>query len=251
MKSAVRAAAIIAVFSLLSKILGTAKWAVFANQLGAGREMDIYVAAFRFPDLIFNFLILGTLSAAFLPVFVDFLQKDHAHAFRIASTIFTFTFIVMSGMSLLGFIFAPFIVRLIVPGFDAQSQAVTIQLTRIMMLSPLFFSVSSVLTGLLHSFQKFTVAAIAPLLYNISIIFGIFFLYPRFGLAGLAWGVVLGASLHLIFQLPAAFNLGFRPFAIFDLRDAGVKKIAKLFLPRVFGIELGQISLLVASILAS
>ncbi len=251
MKSAIRAAAVIAIFSILSKILGAARVAVFANRLGAGQEMDIYVAAFRLPDLIFNLLILGTLSAAFLPVFVDFLKKDHPHAFRIASTIFSFTLIVMSGMSLLGFIFAPFIVRLIVPGFDQQSQAVTVQLTRIMMLSPLLFSISSVLTGLLHSFKKFAVAAIAPLFYNISIIFGVFFLYPRFGLTGLAWGVVLGAGLHLIFQLPAALNLGFRPFAVFDIRDEGVKKIAKLFLPRIFGVELGQISLLVASVLAS
>src|SRR3989344_3180592 len=125
MKSAIRATLLIAIFSIASKILGAARQAVFANQLGAGQEMDIYVAAFRLPDLIFNFLILGTLSAAFIPVFVDYLQKDKVHALKIASTVFSFTLIVMSGTALLGFIFAPLIVRLMVPGFDDSAQAAT------------------------------------------------------------------------------------------------------------------------------
>jgi len=246
-----KATLVIAIFSILSKILGAVRQAVLAHQFGAGAQVDIYVAAFRFPDLIFNLFILGTLSVAFIPVFVEYLNKDKDEALKIASSIFNLALMLMGALSFLGFIFAKQIVHLIVPGFSPDAMAQTVTLARILMLSPLLFTLSSVLTSVLQSYQRFIVPAVVPLMYNLSIIFGIIFLYPRMGLPGLAWGAVIGASLHFVFQLPSAFRLGFKPFRNFSVSHPGVKKIVKLFLPRIIGLDLGQISLIVASVIGS
>lgn len=251
MSSVIRATILIAALGILSRILGAVRDAVFAHQFGAGPEMDIYVASFRLPDLLFNLLILGTLSAAFIPVFVGYLHRDEREAKEIASTIFNLTFLVMAAVAVLGFLVSPLVVRLLVPGFSAQARAQTLVLTRIMMLSPLFFSLSSVLSSTLHSYKRFFLVAAAPLLYNLSIIAGVVFLYPSFGLAGIAWAVVAGAFLHFAVQFPAGLALGLRPFAVLNIAHAGVRKIGKLFLPRIFGVELGQISLLGSSVLGS
>jgi putative peptidoglycan lipid II flippase len=249
--SALKATILIASFSILSKLLGAVRQAVFAHAFGAGVESDIYVAAFRVPDLLFNLLILGTLSVAFIPVFVDYLAKGRKEAFQVASTIFNLTLILMAVVALLGMFFSPLLVKIIVPGFSRDEQAKTALMTQIMLLSPLFFSLSSVLTSVLQSFKRFVLAAIAPLFYNFSVIIGIVYLYPRFGLKGVAWGVVLGAFLHFAIQFPATFRLGLRPFEYLRLSDPGVRKIGKLFFPRIFGVELGQIALLVASVIGS
>lgn len=243
--------ALIGIFSILAKLLGLARDFVFANRFGAGEIVDIYVAGFRVPDLVYSLLVMGTLSVAFIPVFVRYLGQDKKEAFVIASTIFNLTFLVMGLIALLGLLYAPILVKLIVPGFSQEASLKTAALTRILMLSPLLFSLSSVLTSVLHSFKRFMLAAIAPLFYNAAIIFGVLFVYPRYGLSGIAWAVVGGAFLHFLLQFPSAFRLGLRPFRDFALRHAGVKKIGKLFVPRIFGIDLGQISLLSTSVIGS
>lgn len=246
-----KATILIAVLTILSKILGAARQAVFAHTFGAGQQIDIYVAAFRVPDLLFNLLILGTLSVAFIPVFVEYLERDKKEALEIASTIFNVTAVGMAIVAFAGIFLSPVLVKVLVPGFTAAAKAQTAFLTKILMLSPFLFSLSSVLTSVLQSFKKFFLAAVAPLFYNLSIIGGVLFLYPRFGISGLAWGVVLGAFLHFVIQFPSSLRLGLRPFRFWSLSHAGVRKIARLFVPRIFGIELGQISLLAASVLAS
>ena len=119
------------------------------------------------------------------------------------------------------------------------------------MLSPLLFSLSSILTSILHSFRKFLMPALAPLVYNISILAGIFFLYPTYGLPGIAWAVVAGAFLHFAVQLPSVFRTGTALFSHFNLSDPAVRQIGKLFLPRVLGLDIGQIGLLIASVIGS
>lgn len=249
--TSLQATIFIAAFSIFSKILGAVRQAVLAHKFGAGIEVDIYVAAFRVPDLIFNLFILGTLSVAFIPVFVEYLNKNRQEALKIASSIFNITLLLMSVLAILGAVLARGIVHLIVPGFSAEAMGQTITLTRILMLSPLLFSLSSVLTSMLQGSRRFIFPAIVPLFYNLSIIAGILFFYPRIGLPGLAWGAVLGAFLHLVLQLPSSLHLGLKPFANWSWGHPGVKKIAKLFLPRIIGLDLGQISLLIASVIGS
>ncbi len=246
-----RATVYIVIFAILSKILGLARIIVFSNRFGAGQDIDIYVAAFRVPDFIFNLLILGTLSAAFIPVFVSYLERDRKEAFKIASTVFNLTAIAMSVAGILGFIFAPWLVRIIAPGFDDASRAATTELTRILMLSPILLALSSVMTSVLQSFNKFVVASLAPLVYNLSIIFGVFFLYPKYGLKGIVWSVIAGAVLHFAIQIPSVLRLGMPFGRSLALSHPGVKKIGRLFGPRIFGLDLGQIGLLISSIIGS
>jgi len=251
MPNTLKATILIAVFSIFSKILGAVRQAVFAHEFGAGEVIDIYVASFRIPDLLFNLLIIGTLSSAFIPIFVSYLKSKESEAFAIASSIFNLTLLGMAAFSLLGFVFAGVLTKLIVPGFSAEAQALTAEMTRILMLSPLLFSVSTVLTSVLHSHKRFLLAAIAPLLYNIAIIGGVVFLYPKMGLTGIAWGVVIGAALHFLIQLPSVLRLGLNPFRTVRFKHKAMKRFARLFIPRIFGIDLGQVSLLIASIVGS
>jgi putative peptidoglycan lipid II flippase len=246
-----KAAGIIAVFSLLSRLVGLYRDRLFAGRFGAGDLLDSYYAAFRLPDFIFNLLILGTLSVAFIPVFTEYYFKNHKEANRIASTIITLTFGIMIVLSLILMLFVPEIIKIIAPGFEGQKYNDTITLTRILLISPVIFSLSSIFASILNSLRRFFVAALAPVLYNIGIIFGAVYLYPRFGINGLAYGVILGAILHMLAQLVDAQRSGFVFKPNLDFRHPAVQKIKHLFLPRIFGVDNAQIGLLIASAIGS
>jgi len=246
-----RATIIIAFFSLLSKLTGLLRMNVLTSKFEAHDTLDIFFAAFRVPDFLFNLLILGTLSAAFIPVFSEYLLKNKEQAWRLASSILNLTFIIIGTLALIMVIFAPIFISLVVPGFDDAKQTSTVILTRIMSLSVLFFSLSSVFSSILNSHKKFTLVAAVPVVYNLAIIFGAIFLYPIFGINALAYGVVLGAFLHMALQIPRAFSLGFRVRPALELNTPGLKKVAKLFIPRIFGMDSSQISLLISTIIGS
>ncbi|MFA6553622.1 MAG: murein biosynthesis integral membrane protein MurJ [Patescibacteria group bacterium] len=250
-------AIIIALASITSRVFGLVRDRLLASHFGAGNELDIYYAAFRIPDLIFNVLILGALSAAFIPVFVDYLQKarenpgQKSEAWDLANSLLN---ILVLGLILFGlvlFIFTPQLMPLIAPGFDHAKQATTVQLTRIMLGTIIFFGISNIFTGILNSFKRYLSFALAPVLYNVGIIIGILFLVPKFGLKGLAYGVVLGAAMHMLVQLPGVMKVGFRYRMIVDWRNAGVRLIGKLMLPRTFGLAVAQIDQLVSLIIGS
>jgi len=249
--SIARNASIVGIFTLLSRLVGLYRDRLFASTFGAGDLLDSYYAAFRFPDLLFNLLILGTLSVAFIPVFTEYLVKDPEEANRIANTILNFFFFGMSALALIALAFVPQLAHLIAPGFTGVKYQNTVTLTRIFLLSPVIFTVSSVFGSVLNSVKKFLVVSIAPILYNLGIIFGVKFLYPHFGVSGLAYGVILGALAHLISQAIAAVYRGFSYKPILDLKHPGVRKILKLFVPRIFGVDNSQLSLLIASIIGS
>jgi putative peptidoglycan lipid II flippase len=146
---------------------------------------------------------------------------------------------------------APLFMHLIVPGFAGEKFELTVGLTRIMFLSPLFLGLSSVLGGVLQSFKRFFVYSLAPIFYNIGIILGALFLVPKLGIYGLAWGVVGGAMMHMLVQLPTVFSLGFRYRLIFNLYDKNIRKIAVMMLPRTMSLAISQINLVVITIIAS
>jgi len=251
-KTIAGAALIIGASAILSRILGLIRDRLLVGGFGVGDELDAYYASFQIPNVLFALLVLGTLSVAFIPVFTEYLAKDKdKEAWHMANAILT---VVMTAMGVLCFVLilgAPWLVRVIAPGFEGEKLALTVKLTRIMMLSPLFFAVSAVFSSILNSFKQFMAVSIAPLLYNGSLIFGILFLSEPFGIAGVAYGAILGAVLHLLIQVPSASALGMRMRFVWDLKHRGVRQVGKLFLPRVFGIDISQISLLVGSIIGT
>lgn len=242
----------IAFFSLLSRILGIFRDRIFASRFGAGNELDAYFAAFRIPDFIFNLLVIGALSAAFIPVFTRYLSRGREdEAFKISNSVLNLVLILWLFIALLIFIFARPILGLLVPGFDTEKLSLTVNLTRIMLLSPLFFGISAVAGSMLNSYRRFFSFALAPVLYNLGIIIGALVLIPRMGVYALAVGVVIGAFLHMLLQQVNVYLLGFRYQRVLDFNHPGVRRIIKLALPRIIGMAVDQINLFVQTILGS
>jgi putative peptidoglycan lipid II flippase len=270
-KTVTFAAFILAVSALISRVLGLIRDRLLASGFGAGEELDIYFAAFRIPDFVYGILIVGGITATFLPVFSEYfkegkgsasadLDKDRVktnqnewnkQGLEFISNVLNCFFILLVLICGILAILTPLIVKFIIPGFSEQNLELTIQLTRIMFLSPVLFGLSSIFSGILHYFNRFFAYALAPIFYNLGIIFGILFLVPIYGIFGLIFGVILGALLHLLIQIPAVFNTGFRYKFILNFRSYGIIKIFRLMLPRTIGTAAYQINLIVITAIAS
>lgn len=252
--SFVSAAFILGVSSLLSRLVGLFQQRVFTTTYGAGDVYDAYLAAFRIPDVIFNLVTIGALSAAFIPLFTEKLfQKDRGEddAFAFASSILNILVVAVAGFSLVYAVFAPSIVPLITPGFHAEKLAMTIMLSRIMALQPILLTASFVVSGVLNSYKRFFAYGMAPILYNVGIIIGVMYFAPWWGIAGLGWGVVLGAVLHIGVQLPSFLAVGFRWQPILVSTKPDLQKVWRMMVPRIFGLAGEQVKLLVATVLGS
>ncbi len=258
------AAALIAISSLASRLLGVIRDRVLAGQFGAGPALDMYYASFRIPDLVYNLIILGALSSGFIPIFTSLIkdfacewgkdcdtQSNNREAWSLANNVLNYLFLSVVSLALLGMIFTPNIIHLITPGFSSQEQAITTTLTRIMFLSPIFLGISSILGGILQSFKRFLVYSLAPVFYNFGIIIGAIFFTQWWGVYGLAWGVVLGASMHMLIQLPMVYHLGWRYHFSLHYHDKSTRKIAKMMLPRTLSLAISQINLVIITIIAS
>lgn len=259
--SIANAAFILGVTGLLSNLLGLFRERLIAGKFGAGAMTDSFYASFRLPDLIFNFLILGALSSAFIPVFVEKIsqgKKDEAE--KIANSFMNFMFLCSLVFGVVLFILAPKLVPLLLPGFfnrpattDFNIYNTTVNMTRIMILSPILFSLSGVFSGILNSHKRFIAYSIAPLIYNLSIIGSILFLTDKFNppIYALAVGVIVGALFHALIQLPSVHATGHRWHPTLNFKDGQIARLIKLMVPRTLAIGAGQINLLVDTIVAS
>jgi putative peptidoglycan lipid II flippase len=256
LKTITGAALLVGAASLVSRFLGVIRDRVLAGQFGAGDTLDIYYAAFRIPDLIFNLLILGALSAGFIPVFTRIRAQmntdEHGcEEWKLVSNVMNVMGITLVLLCGLFIIFSPQIVPLITPGFGAEKMAATVRMTQIMMLGPIFLGLSNILGGVLQSFKRFFIYSLAPIVYNFGIIFGALFFVDWFGIYGLALGVLMGAAAHMLVQLPTVWHLGYRYRLIFDLVNESIRKIVKLMIPRTLGLAVSQINLVVMTIIAT
>lgn len=248
------AALIISLSGIASRFLGFLRDRLLASQFGAGDMLDAYYAAFRLPDLFYSLIVLGALSAAFLPVFTELRTKGgEREAWDLASDILGLLVVILGCLGMLGVIFSSQVITLVAPGFTGEKRDLAITLSQIMLLSPIFLSVSAVLSGVLMSFRRFIAYSLAPLFYNLGIIFGILVLVPLWGVSGLGWGVVVGALLHMVIQWPTLIGTGirfrFRPFQV--LKNPAVRRVIRLMIPRSLSLGVNQIGLLVMTIFAS
>jgi len=250
-KSISSASLILAVSYLMSAILGLVRDRLLAGTFGAGNELDVYYAAFTVPDFVSLILIFGAISAAVIPIFSSYLVKSKDDAWKYVSTLLNVFLLSLIIVCVILIIFTPAIISLTAPGFSGHKKDLAVMLMRIMFLSPIILGTSNLISGILQVFHRFLVTAVAPLLYNLGIIIGILFFVPRFGLQGLAWGVVLGGVLHLAIQLPVFFFSGFRYKANFNYKDPGVIKTIKLMAPRSLGLGAGQLNTIATTAIAS
>lgn len=253
-KDTLSAAGILMFTVFLSRILGLLRDRFLAGAFfdtTNSWQLDVYFAAFRLPDMIFQLLVVGAFSAAFIPVFSHYLIKAKHQAWHVASSVITiglFLFIFL-GAALV--IFAQPMSHLIAPNFSAQQLQLMVSLTRVLIIAQAFFLISNFLTGILQSHHYFLIPALSPIAYNLGIIFGILILSPIFGIYGPALGVILGALLHLIIQLPLVKILGFNYRPALDYRHPGVRQIGRLMLPRTLALAVSQIELTMAVFLAT
>lgn len=245
------AAILLGLASFLSRIIGLLRDRVFVHLFGAGDIVDAYLAAFRIPDFIFNLLLAGALTAGFVPIFLELWHKDPERSWALTNRVFRMIALVMGIAGLIGFIAAPHLVPLITPGFEGEKLRLTIQLTRIMMVSPLLMGLSGVLSGVLHARRQFTAFAFAPLIYNLTIIASAVFLVPHIGPQGLAWGVALGALLHCGVQFSAVLGSGWSMQQVLSWRDRDFKRMISLIIPRTFSLATGHLSFVILDSMAS
>ena len=235
------AAAVLSASIFASRILGLVRDRVLAHYF-VGEDIAIYFAAFRLPDTLFEILIMGAISSAFIPTFISYIShKKEEEGWKVSGIMMNLSLIVFLILAGVVFAFAKPFSAVVAPGFSSAEISLMAQLTRILLAAQGFFILSSFLTGVLKSYQRFLVPALAPIFYNLAIIFGILFLSGPLGIYAPAWGAVLGAFLHFATQIPLAVKLGFRPVFSLDLSHPGVKKIFRLAAPRALELVFLQV----------
>jgi len=261
-----KATSVVGLAVLCSRVLGLIREMVIAALFGASRNMDAFLTAFRAPNMLRDLFAEGALSTAFVTTFSRRIATEgDQSAWGLASKVATLTLVFMSAVTLLGILFAPFVIGILAPGFPAEKAALTILLTRIMFPFILLVSLAALVMGMLNAKNVFGVPAMASSFFNIgSIVGGVALCYwldpqpdwrhPHFGergLIGLALGTLLGGLLQLLIQVPSASRTGFRFRFDFDWRDPGVRTILALMGPATIAASAVQVNVAVNSGFAS
>ena len=254
-----RAAGVVGLAVLCSRVLGLAREQIFAALFGGGRVMDAFTIAFRIPNLLRDLFAEGALSTAFVTVFSRTAAlQDTAAAWRLADKVATLTAVSLSAITVTGIATAPWLVAALAPGFDPGKAALTVTLTRIMYPFILLVSLAALVMGMLNARNVFGMPAMASSFFNLgSIVSGVllgYWLDPRFGaraILGLAIGTLVGGTLQLVVQLPALRRAGHSFHPDFHWRDPGVRSILRLMGPSVIAASTTQLNVLVNSVFAS
>lgn len=237
----------------VSRILGWVRVAVIAASLGISRDLDIYIAAFRIPDFIFQLVAAGALASAVIPTIAALVATgERDRAWRVVSTVANLLLVVLAALAIVMFVAAPALAPLIAPGFDAADLPALVDLTRILLISPIFLALSAVATSILNSAGRFSASVMAPIVYNLVIIAAAVTLVPTYGLAGLAWGTVAGAAGTILVQVVPVFRgVGFHYTPAVDLHDREARRTLVLLGPRAIGLAGSQLTLLILTMLGS
>ena len=247
--------AIVAGGFLASKILGLLREILIARAFGTRGDLDTFFAATQFSDLLFAVIAGGALASVFIPVFSGYLVRDETSrraGWEFASAVVNDVFLAVTLFSIIGMLFAPQIVEhWLAPGFSTERRALTADLLRLVLLSTIIFGVSGTLTGILHAHNHFILPAIAPSLYNLGIIAGAVWLAPRFGIFGLAYGVVAGSALHLAIQIPGLIRHRARFVPTLGLRLSATRDLVTLLGPRIVTMLVVRVTWIVMTNFAS
>jgi putative peptidoglycan lipid II flippase len=238
---------------LISKITGILDDLILARTIGPGPELDAYYAAFSLPNLLFTLIAGGALASAFIPVFTGFLtQENRPGAWQLFSAVTNTAFVAAAiGASILA-LFAPWIVSATIGyGFSPEYQQLCANLMRTILISTVVFSISGVVMSALQANQHFFLPALAPIMYNLGILFGVVALAPTLGVWGPAIGVVIGSVLHLLIQVPGLIKYRAKWTAWLGWRDAHLRRVVKLMVPRIIGLGTIQLAGVITISLAS
>ncbi|OGJ42187.1 murein biosynthesis integral membrane protein MurJ [Candidatus Peregrinibacteria bacterium RIFCSPLOWO2_02_FULL_39_10] len=239
---------LITVSSLLSYLLGLARDRIIAVHFGTTSMTDAYNASFLIPDFIFNLFIAGALSAAFLPVFSQYLTKNKEEAHEIANTMLTSAFLAISVLSVVAIIFMGDMVPFLFSGAAEGMQKDITNMTRLMLIGSLFFSISNTLGNILMGYKHFVSYAISPVLYNLGIILGVIFLQEKFGIYSASIGVLIGSVFHCLIRVIDTFNTEYKFKPKLSFTHPGFIKIIKLMIPKSISLIAWQLNMYVFAI---
>lgn len=248
-----RAAGIVMFAIFLSRVLGFVRERAIATVFGRTGETDVFFAAFAIPDLMYQLLVGGVISSAFIPVFTQYLARDdEEQAWHVASSFINLAGFLLVGLTLLGIIFTPILAPLVGIGFEGEQRALLIKLMRVTFPAVFFTALSGISAGVLNSYQKFTLPAIGPLIYNFAQIISAYVVGPILGIVGMAYGTVVGSFGSFFVQFPTVLQLGRRYYQkLVDFRHPGMRRMFKLMVPAIVGLSISQINMIVGQNLAS
>jgi len=251
----VEKALIVLVGFVASGLLGLLRIAVVGAQFGTGAANDSFAAAQQLPETIFVLVAGGALGSSFIPIFARYRQQDPQTAWKLASAVMTCSAFAAALLGLFVALFAPQLVQqLLFTDRPPAQQALMVDMVRVMMVTPLIFSISGLVMGILQSYAAFWLPALAISMNNIGIIIGALFIAPALpphpdvgqvgalNVMGLAYGAVLSALLHLAVQLPGLYKIRARLRISLDWTMPGVLDVLRLMLPRVIGLAVVQLN---------
>lgn len=249
------AAFLLGLFTLVSQLLGLVRDRLLATYVGAGPELDAYYAAFKIPD--FLFITVATLAS--ITVLLPALTRkygegspDQVKKFNeYINQIFTLLTLFLVIVSIILWVVLPLLIPLITPGFSGDHQKIVVHLARIMLAQPIIIGISSMISSITQFFKKFLITACTPVMYNMGIIIGIVLLYPVMGITGLAWGVIIGAILHLGIQIPLMIHERTLPRITFKIHWDEIWELVSVSLPRTLGLSLNTFTLIILTAVAS
>jgi integral membrane protein MviN len=249
-----RAAGTIMLAMIVGQVLSLLSSMLITRAFGTTSANDAFTAANVIPNILFNLVAGGALASAFVPTFTGLLTNgEHKTAWKLASSVANLVTLILVVACAITALFAPWVVsHILAPHFDTAKALLTANLLRIQLISPIIFGLSGLLMGILNAHQSFFWPALAPAMYSLGKILGVIFFVPHWGVQGLSWGVVLGASLHALIQLPALLRLSDRKYSLgLGLHLPEVRDVAKLMGPRLIGVSIVQLNFLINTNLSS
>ena len=245
------AAYVLAGAALLSQLLALVRDRMLAHAFGASAALDVYYAAFRVQDFIYLSIASLVSLSVLLPLIVE-KEKDKEELRKFLSRVASAFFMAVIAGSLVAFFFSPYIVEAVFGGLLGRGYDTELLfLTRLLLISPAILGLSSILGAVVQAEQRFILYAMSPVLYNLGIISGIFFLAPEYGIVGVGFGVILGAFLHLLIQVPFLYRRNLLPLPTWNFSLPELKVISSLSIPRTLSLSLSHISLVVLTALAA
>jgi putative peptidoglycan lipid II flippase len=247
-----QAAFLLGTFTLMSQLLALVRDRMLANFFGATQTLDLYYTAFRIPDLIYASVASLVSISVLIPFFSGVFEKNKDEARRLLNSIFTGFLGIMIAVSVLAFILMPYIVRVFFSNLGgAEAMHDLTLLSRLLLLQPICLGISNVFGVITQISKRFFLYALSPILYNLSIIFGLVFLYPAYGMRGVVYGVIIGGVMHFLIQVPFVYKEGLLPRITFNFDFKILWNVIKISIPRTITLSGNMLELIIITSFAS